>query len=345
MAHLAANTQVHEHTVALPVLEWTAFADQINKWAATRTPFFFMVDFEMQKPWAVELRKLYANNPLVWFQFPEVSNLLPHLSVTPVLPVFNKYPVSYPQYLLRFEKVMHHLKAGNSYLVNLTCNTRVETDVNWFNLFLACRARYKVYIPGKLMCFSPETFITIQQDMISTCPMKGTIDAAIPRAAQIILNDEKETAEHVTIVDLLRNDLSRVASKVTVEQFRYLTEIHAGNKRLLQVSSRRTGGLSADLRQLPGEIFTAMLPAGSVSGAPKPKTCCIIREAENEDRGYFTGICGIFNGRNLDSAVMIRYLEFTPNGIYYRSGGGITALSEPQTEYREMIDKVYVPVN
>lgn len=304
-----------------------------------------MVDFEMKKPWAVELSKLYSNNPLVWFQFPEYNNLFSNRATIPSGIFFKKYPVDYAHYHMRFEKVMRHLKAGNTFLVNLTCKTLVQTNANWFDLFLACRARYKVYIPGMLMCFSPETFITIQQNTITTCPMKGTIDAAIPRAASTILNNAKETAEHVTIVDLLRNDLGRIASQVTVEKFRYLTEIPAGNKRLLQVSSRITGRLLPDLRQMPGEILTAMLPAGSVSGAPKPKTCHIIREAEDEDRGYFTGICGIFDGHALESAVMIRYLEFTPNGIYYRSGGGITAQSEPQTEYHEMIDKVYVPVN
>jgi para-aminobenzoate synthetase component 1 len=87
-----------------------------------------------------------------------------------------------------------------------------------------------------------------------------------------------------------------------------------------------------------------LLPAGSISGAPKRKTVEIIRDAEGEPRGYFTGVFGIFDGINVDSGVMIRYIENTPNGFVYRSGGGITAQSDLVQEYQEAIDKVYAPV-
>jgi len=88
----------------------------------------------------------------------------------------------------------------------------------------------------------------------------------------------------------------------------------------------------------------ALLPAGSVSGAPKPKTITIIAQAEQEKRGYYTGIFGYFDGTKLDSGVMIRFIEQADNQLYYRSGGGITTQSDAQTEYQEAIDKVYVPV-
>ena len=86
-----------------------------------------------------------------------------------------------------------------------------------------------------------------------------------------------------------------------------------------------------------------LLPAGSISGAPKQKTVEIIREAERSDRGYYTGVFGIFDGRDLDSAVNIRYIEQTDHGLQFRSGGGITAMSKMEDEYQEMMDKVYVP--
>ncbi len=86
------------------------------------------------------------------------------------------------------------------------------------------------------------------------------------------------------------------------------------------------------------------MPAGSISGAPKNKTLQIIRESEIEERGYYTGIFGIFTGNEIDSAVMIRYIEQNETGYVYRSGGGITFMSDPKKEYDELIKKIYVPV-
>ena len=86
------------------------------------------------------------------------------------------------------------------------------------------------------------------------------------------------------------------------------------------------------------------MPAGSISGAPKEKTVQIIQQAENQPRGYYTGVFGIFDGESLQSAVAIRFIEQTDNGLVFRSGGGITVQSDVQEEYRELIQKVYVPL-
>jgi para-aminobenzoate synthetase component 1 len=86
-----------------------------------------------------------------------------------------------------------------------------------------------------------------------------------------------------------------------------------------------------------------LLPAGSISGAPKEKTREIIRNAEKEARGFYTGIAGIYDGETLDSCVMIRYVEKQGEKTFYRSGGGITFQSEEGSEYNELIDKIYVP--
>jgi para-aminobenzoate synthetase component 1 len=174
--------------------------------------------------------------------------------------------------------------------------------------------------------------------------MKGTIDASLTDAENVILSDEKELSEHVTIVDLIRNDLSAVAKNVDVNRFRYVEKIETSQKDLLQVSSEIVGDLSGDYASGIGSILVSLLPAGSVSGAPKKKTLQIIREAEKERRGYYTGVFGYFDGINLDSAVMIRFIEQEGEQFYYRSGGGITAQSEAEKEYQEVIDKIYVPV-
>ena len=86
-----------------------------------------------------------------------------------------------------------------------------------------------------------------------------------------------------------------------------------------------------------------MLPAGSISGAPKPKTLEIIRSVEDGKRGYYTGVYGFFDGTNLDSAVAIRFIETHNQTFYYRSGGGVTSQSNCAEEYQELLDKIYVP--
>ena len=175
--------------------------------------------------------------------------------------------------------------------------------------------------------------------------MKGTIDASIPDAEKIILNDEKELSEHVTIVDLIRNDLSTVASNVQVKRFRYIDKINTNQKDLLQVSSEICGDLEKDFGSRIGSILISLLPAGSISGAPKNKTIEIIQATENEKRWYYTGVAGYFDGQNLDSGVMIRFIEQEGSQFYYRSGGGITSQSKMESEYQEAIDKIYVPLH
>jgi para-aminobenzoate synthetase component 1 len=173
--------------------------------------------------------------------------------------------------------------------------------------------------------------------------MKGTIEATIPNAEKKILNDKKEMAEHVMVVDLLRNDLSMVSKKVRVEKFRYIEKIKAGERELLQVSSKIKGELEPLWQDNLGDILTTMLPAGSITGAPKKSTTEIIKKTEGYERGFFSGVFGVFDGESLDSAVMIRFIEKTDDGLVYKSGGGITIDSICESEYLEMCEKVYVP--
>jgi para-aminobenzoate synthetase component 1 len=93
-----------------------------------------------------------------------------------------------------------------------------------------------------------------------------------------------------------------------------------------------------------GDILFALLPAGSICGAPKQKTLEIIEHAEGYDRGFYTGICGWFDGENLNSAVMIRFVEQQGDKLIFKSGGGITSRSELIKEYQELNQKVYVPI-
>ena len=135
-----------------------------------------------------------------------------------------------------------------------------------------------------------------------------------------------------------------VATNVKVNKFRYIDKLVTSTKTLLQVSSEIEGTLSNDFNENLGTIFAKLLPAGSISGAPKKKTVEIIKANEVDDRGYYTGVFGIFDGNNVDSGVMIRYIEKQDDKWIYRSGCGITYRSECTSEYQEMIDKVYIPL-
>jgi para-aminobenzoate synthetase component I len=262
----------------------------------------------------------------------------------PPLLYFQKSPIHFSAYLPKFERIIAYIKRGDSYLVNLTAPTPIQTNLSLQDIFFASKARYKIWLKDHLVFFSPEIFIQIIDNQIFTFPMKGTINADLPNAAQVILADEKEKAEHATIVDLLRNDLSMVAENVRVNRFRYVEKIHTHDRDLLQVSSEIVGNLPTHFYENIGDLLFSLLPAGSICGAPKKKTVEIILEIEQYTRGYYTGICGIFDGKNLDSGVMIRFIEQTGNGLVFKSGGGITAQSQAQAEYEEMINKVYVPI-
>ena len=233
------------------------------------------------------------------------------------------------------------------YLLNLTAKTKIKTALSLENIYKNTQARFKLRFQNQnenFVCFSPERFVEIKKNKISTHPMKGTIDSSIINAQARILGDIKEMAEHTMVVDLLRNDLGIVGSKVRVDKFRYVEKINAGNKKLFQVSSKISANLQNNWHENIGDILTSLLPAGSITGTPKKKTIEILNKVEEYDRGFYTGIFGFFDGENLDSSVMIRFIEINKNGeLFYKSGGGITCDSNVELEYQELLDKIYLP--
>ncbi len=313
---------------------------QINKLAENRIPFLLIVDFEMKKPVLFPLDELPED---VLFNTPAMSSPGTAGKAPGRIELLAE-PIPYQKYRSAFNLVRENALRGNTYLANLTFPSRIETDLTLAEIYRLSHARYKLLYRDEFVVFSPEIFVQISKGRIRSHPMKGTIDADIPGAREILLNDAKEKAEHVTIVDLIRNDLSIHASRVEVEKYRYTDTLLTSNKKLLQVSSLIVGKLPGDYLSHLGEIIFSMLPAGSVSGAPKADTLRIIREAEGEERGYYTGIMGYFDGKDFDSGVLIRFIEKRDGRMYYRSGGGITFMSEPEKEYQELIDKIYVPV-
>lgn len=347
---------------------------KMNRAGAEGVPFLFGLDFEMNEGFFIENPKLQNeilfevngignfHNQTVPIKFKDIYSNNLDSKASEINKHNNKalykqskginqdnnyqfeiFPEEYSQYKKRFEIVMEGLRRGNSYLTNLTVRTPINTSLSLKDIFMYSSSPYKLYIPNKFVCFSPECFVKINNGKIMTYPMKGTIEADIKDAEHIIMNDDKEKAEHNTIVDLLRNDLSSVSENVIVKRFRYLDKILNNRGNLLQVSSEIEGTLNNSCLDEIGTIIFKLMPAGSVSGAPKKATMDIIRNAEQQVRGYYTGVAGYFDGKSFNSFILIRFIEQENSKLYFRSGGGITAMSDAEKEYREVLQKVYMP--
>ncbi len=316
----------------------------MNEFGKTKTPFVIVADYALQCPLVLTPHEA-AESGIFYHVGPRtnVTDAVNQPTGGPKTFRFNRFPIPFSDYEPRFRRVQEHLRRGNSFLVNLTQPTPIETDLSLADIFSRSRARYKLLVQSEFVVFSPETFVKIEHDSIRSHPMKGTIPASAPNARQRILTDPKEAAEHATIVDLIRNDISQVASRVWVERYRYVETVptHAGD--LLQVSSEIRGTLPPNWADSIGTLLFRLLPAGSITGAPKPQTVAIIDEVEGYERGYYTGVAGFFDGTNFDCGVLIRFIEQTPNGLIFKSGGGITVYADAESEYQELIDKVYLP--
>ena len=309
--------------------------EKINELGKQRIPFLFISDFKGEKIKVFKISELKKEDIEFSITQEYTYKKHPHSLITQVVP--------FEEYTKKFNQVIEKIKSGETYILNLTQATKITSNLSLEEIYSMTNASYKLRYAQNFVCFSPEKFISIEDDTIHTFPMKGTIDAAIKNAKEKILANQKEMAEHVMIVDLLRNDLSIVASDVKVEKFRYITKIDAGEKKLLQVSSHISGKLEANWHENIGGILSSLLPAGSISGAPKKSTVEIIEAVEGYERGFFSGVFGFYDGEKLDSGVMIRFIEKTKEGYLYKSGGGITLDSEVLLEYKELQDKIYLP--
>jgi para-aminobenzoate synthetase component 1 len=318
---------------------WVA---RMNQLGAEKIPFLFILDFDLSSPLVLTFQE--ANEKGIRFDINQNVSHPSNPTIEKRQISLQRFPIAIDAYHIGFEKVKQAIQAGDTYLLNLCYSTRLSGITSLEEIFEVASAPYKLCMPGQFVVFSPEQFVDIKEGIIRTFPMKGTIDASIPDAEQILLADIKEQEEHATVVDLLRNDLSIVSTDVMVERYRYISKITTSGKTLLQCSSEINGKLPDDYWSRLGSIIYSLLPAGSVTGAPKKRTVELIREIEPESRGYYTGVFGIFDGEQLDSAVMIRMIEQRADDFFYRSGGGITYRSDVAQEYQEMIDKVYIPI-
>jgi para-aminobenzoate synthetase component 1 len=313
----------------------------MNHYGAMRVPFLFGVDYELQKGFVIT--EPLQSSELLW-EINGIGNAGKTDSLTDEISLEIVKADTEESYRSKFDCIRSGLLHGDSFLANLTTATRVATGLSFEKIFLHSIANYKLLIPNEFVCFSPESFVKIKDDLISTYPMKGTISADLPDAEQLLMDSEKELYEHYTIVDLLRNDLSMVAENVRVKRFRYAEKIHTTHGDIYQTSSEIVGKLPENRYEHLGDILFKLLPAGSISGAPKAATIDLIHKAEKSNRGWYTGVFGYFDGNNLDSGVMIRCLSRKQDGIYFHSGGGITINSSCEDEYKEVLQKIYLSI-
>ena len=319
----------------------------MNFYGINGIKFLFIVDFEMKFPVIMELADTEKHNIKYFIDGTGGFNGYKYNMLEKNKLKIQKNPVKFEVYEKAFNKVVKHEKAGNSYLVNLTFKNPVKINLDLPEIFYKSRSKYKLYFKNsfqEFVLFSPETFINITGGKIFTYPIKGTIDAGIPNAKEILAKDKKERAEHLTVVDLMRNDLNTVCKDVRVNRFCFMETVKTNFGELLQMTSEIEGKIKPELSKRFGDILCGLLPAGSICGAPKRKTLEIIKETEPEERGYYTGVFGIYDGETFKSSVMIRFIEKTKEGFFYRSGGGITVYSDVKKEYDEMIKKIYIPI-
>ncbi|MGU3376812.1 aminodeoxychorismate synthase component I [Chryseobacterium sp. M5A1_1a] len=315
---------------------------EMDELSLQKVPYFFVIDFLSEKVEIYQESEIKKSGLIIDFQGFSTKEKTSELNKKIE---WKSFPETLESFKTGFDKVQKNIRQGNSYLVNYTRKTEIETNLDLKEIFYHSDAKYKVFYKDFFVFFSPETFVKIIDNKILTYPMKGTIDASLENAAEILKNDKKEKAEHYTVVDLLRNDLSMVADDVHVEQFQQIDFIKTRQKDLYAMSSEISGIVKPEFEGKLGSIMQKLLPAGSILGAPKPKTLEIILDAEGYDRGYYTGVCGWFDGKNVDSCVMIRFIEKEGDKLYFKSGGGITHMSKLEDEYQEMKNKIYVPIH
>ena len=306
----------------------------LNDFGQQRTPCLFIIDYKGENGRVFPLSALPDD---IKFSFSEDRKA----NATPI-PI-EKHPIPYQEFEKPFNKVLSHLKNGDTELVNLTFATEIS-PVSLSEVYQNASAKYKMLYKDDWVCFSPEIFVKIEDNLIKTYPMKGTISATIPDAEATLLHNEKEIDEHHKVVRLLSDDLQKVATNVHTTRFRYVDVIKKSTGDLLQTSSEIVGELPANWQEHLGDLLAAMLPAGSIAGAPKEKSVAVIDEAETYERGFYTGIAGVFDGKTVDSFVLIRFIERIGDRYFYKSGAGITAQSKPLNEYNEIIEKIYIPI-
>lgn len=282
----------------------------------------------------------------------EIVDLIEHgtpAQITPgkitseFLPLFSEQ-----EYCAMVEKAKHYIYEGDIFQVVLSNRLEADYEGSLFNAYRMLRtinpSPYMFYFSSddiEVAGASPETLVKLEDGVLHTFPLAGTRprgkDAAEDeRLRTELLGDEKERAEHNMLVDLGRNDLGKVSKYGSVEVEDYMAVLQYSH--VMHIGSTVRGEIRDDKDSL--DAVDAVLPAGTLSGAPKIRAMEIINELENNKRGIYGGAIGYvdFTG-NLDTCIAIRTVFKKNDKIFVRSGAGIVADSVPENEYHECINK------
>ncbi len=246
------------------------------------------------------------------------------------------------------ERGKHHIKEGDIFQIVLSNRMEATYEGSLFNAYRILRtlnpSPYMFYFSSSDMEIagaSPETLVKLDRDVLHTFPLAGTRPRGKDkeeddRLEKELLADPKECAEHNMLVDLGRNDIGKISKFGSVEVEKYMEILRFSH--VMHIGSTVRGEIRPDKDAL--DAIDAILPAGTLSGAPKIKACQLINDIENNKRGIYGGAIGYidFTG-NLDTAIAIR-IAYKKNGkVFVRSGAGIVADSIPTNEYQECINK------
>lgn len=259
------------------------------------------------------------------------------------------------EYLTAFHNIREYIKAGDCYQINLTQEFNTNFTGSLLNkaeeLWNLTNAPYSGYLKlneFELLSCSPELFIEFNiNKQIKTRPIKGTMPRYENKeqdlqSKQTLKNSQKDQAENVMIVDLLRNDLSIYANTGSVKTTK-LFEIESFNQ-VHHMVSEVTATLKNDIN--PMQMLLSALPGGSITGAPKIRAMQIIEELEGAPRGAYCGTLGYFNFDGTGRwNILIRSFQQYQNQLSIWAGGGITIASEAEAEYQESLDKISAMLN
>lgn len=267
----------------------------------------------------------------------------------PVTPLFDQ-----ACYCAMVEQAKYHIREGDIFQVVLSNRLSAPYEGGLLNAYRVLRtvnpSPYMFYLSGtdvEAAGASPETLVKLENGVLHTFPLAGTrprgrTEEEDKALEQELLADEKELAEHNMLVDLGRNNLGRISQFGTVQ----VEKLHSIERysHVMHIGSTVRGQLREGLDAL--DAIAAVLPAGTLSGAPKIRACQLIAELENNKRGIYGGAVGYidFSG-NMDTCIAIR-LAYRKNGqVFVRSGAGIVADSVPENEYQECINKAQAVVS
>ena len=258
------------------------------------------------------------------------------------------------QYCSMVEKAKHYIREGDIFQVVLSNRMEADYEGSLLDTYRVLRtvnpSPYMFYFSSddmEIAGASPETLVKLENKTLHTFPLAGTrsrgaTEAEDQRLEQELLADEKECSEHNMLVDLGRNDIGKISEFGTVEVEKYMSIQRFSH--VMHIGSTVKGTIRKGLDAI--DAVDSILPAGTLSGAPKIRACEIINELENNKRGIYGGAIGYldFTG-NLDTCIAIR-IAYKKNGkVFVRSGAGIVADSVPQKEYQECINKAKAVIN